>query len=220
MKPKKTPRREMAPEPGIDCGRAKKSIARLFWLGCFFIAVSLVLTSFLYFANKRIDYYTDREREHAFNAILYHINDVAALIDAHGIAVLNEINPDSKTGRFFQDNLKTHTLETLRFMYRILFGKEPDSEQERKWQNLKTWPQHINEKLTMFQNAITETLTVEQLKSGFYISKYGEKLYEDSERWKKWRDWLTFVSIALQILGLLLNQVAIVKEIRLPSGNS
>ena len=188
--------------------RESRAVNRLLTLGITFIVVSILLTLTNYFVDKRLGDEAEKFRLYGLDVINYEINEQSVINTSFMVLLGTEIVPGYKQLNYFKQHFHVQNIETLSSLHRVLFGKDPDPALLGTWDKITDHNVYQDEKKKMFDRA--SLLKDDKHKGG--PLKYGQNLLERMNTMKKWKDYSITSAIILQVIGLLLNQIAMIKK--------
>jgi hypothetical protein len=188
--------------------RDSRVVNRLLALGITFIVISIFLTLTHYFIDKQLGDEVEKFRLYGLDVIEYQINEQSAINTSFMILLGTEIVPKYRQLNYFKQHFHVQNIETLSSLHRVLFGKDPDPTLIGTWNRITEHNAYQDEKKKMFDRAIL----FKDDKHGGGPSKYGLTLLARINTMKKWKDYSITTAIILQVIGLLLNQIAMIKK--------
>lgn len=193
---------------GNSKGRSRKVIILLFIIGMAFIAISVLLSLTHYFLSERLAEKNEAFRIYGLDCLLYQVNEQSALNTSFMILLGTEIVPPYKGLDYFKQHFHVQNIETLSSLHRVLFGEDVDPALLAKWKKIKEHNKYQDEKKKMFDRAI---LYRDDKEAGGHL-KFGLKLFSQMKRLKEWLHFSMTASIILQVIGLALNQLAVILQ--------
>lgn len=190
-------------------GRSRKVIILLLIIGMAFIAISVWLSLTHYFLSERLADKNETFRIYGLDCLLYQVNEQSALNTSFMILLGTEIVPPYKRLDYFKQHFHVQNIETLSSLHRVLFGRDVDPALLAKWKKIKEHNKYQDEKKKMFDRAL---LYRDDKRDGG-ASKFGLKLFSQIKKLKNWLHFSMTASIILQVIGLALNQLAIILQV-------
>ena len=194
--------------------KGKKLIIWLFIIGMGFIVTSIFLSFTYFYYNERLAEKNETYRLYGLDTLLYQVNEQSSINTSFMILLGTEMVPPHKNLDYFRRHFRTQNFETLSSLHRVLFGKDPSLNLVSEWRKIDESNKFQDEKKKMFDKAIL--YKNDKLDGG--PTKFGSNLLSQIENLTKRVHQLMIISIIFQVIGLVLNQIAIIFQITSKEG--
>ena len=184
-------------------------IVGLFIIGMTFIAISICLSLAYYFYSERLADKKETFRIYGLDTLLYQINEQSSINTSFMILLGTEMVPPHKNLDYFKQHFQIQNIEVLSSLHRVLFGEDADSTLVAEWKKINESNRFQDEKKKMFDRAIL----FKDNKADGGSTKFGINLLNQIERLTKLLHVLMTALIIFQVVGLVLNQIAIILQI-------
>ncbi|HVO68057.1 MAG TPA: hypothetical protein VMT12_16395 [Syntrophales bacterium] len=186
----------------------KRVVDSLLVFGMVLIGLSILLTLLHYLIDRQLGEEEEKFRLYGLDVVNYHISDQSTVNTSFMILLGTEMVPKYKRLDYFKEHFYVQNIETLCSLHRVLFGEDADPALVQTWKKLTNWNEYQDEKKKMFDKAIL----FKDDKSEGRPSRFGKDLLDRIKSMKKWKDCTMTSAIILQVIGLSLNQIAIIKK--------
>ncbi|MFX0199640.1 MAG: hypothetical protein ACFFCW_26250 [Candidatus Hodarchaeota archaeon] len=190
-------------------GRGRKLIICLFIVGMVFIVISTFLSLSHYYYSERLAEKNETFRIYGLDSLLYQINEQSSINTSFMILLGTEMVPPYKNLDYFKQHFQVQNIEILSSLHRVLFGEDADPALVAEWRKINEPNKFQDEKKKMFDRGIL----FKDNKADGGPTKFGLNLLNQIESLTSRQHGLMTALIIFQVIGLALNQIAIILQI-------